>query len=83
MIGGSSTMLELHFEVISSGRSSKSAVVVNWCFLYSALLSGPERLFPCVSKHLCVVTGDIVLTSCQIVIVLPIGRNPVVDLPVK
>jgi hypothetical protein len=83
MIGGNSTMLEQHFEVTSSGPSSKGAVVVNWCFLYSVLLSGPERLFPCVSKRLCVVTGDIVLTSSQIMIILPIGRKPVVDLPVK
>jgi len=76
MIGGNSTM---HFEVISSGPWSKSSVVVNWCFLYSVLLSGPERLFPFVSKHLCFVIGDIVLTF-QIMIILPIGRNPVVDL---
>jgi len=76
-------MLELHFEVISSDPSSKSAVVVNWCFLYTVLLSGPERLFPRVTKHLCVVIGDIVLTFSQIMIILPNGRNPVVDLAVK
>jgi len=83
MIGGNSMMLELHFEIIPSGPSSKSAVVVNWCFLYSVLLSGPERLFPCVSKHFFVIIGDIVRTSCQIMIILPIGRNPVVDLAIK
>lgn len=76
-------MLELHFEVISSDPSSKSAVVVNWCFVYSVLLSGPERLFPCVSKHLCVVIGDVVLTFSQIMIILPVGRSPLVDLAVK